>query len=250
MTNYYNCPPYFINGIHRITINVIGAGGNGSLIVTKLARLNKALNHLEHPGFFVRLIDHDIIEKDNVGRQLFTDNDIGRYKSECVMSKINLAFNLDWDCETRKFNTNDANSNILIGCVDNIDARQSILNSFYDKGTYNNYNDLYDRHLFIDCGNARNSGQVILSDFNKTLKNINDLVPNWTEQDTVELQGEGCSYADKLKEQDLFVNDFVSLYACEMIKDLIIDKRINYQGVFFDSKELFNQKIKIDAKRK
>ena len=82
-------PPYFINGQHRITISLIGAGGNGSLILTKLARLNEALIHLDHPGLYVYVTDFDIVEQHNIGRQLFTKGDVGSFKADCLISKIN-----------------------------------------------------------------------------------------------------------------------------------------------------------------
>lgn len=241
----HNTPPYFINGMHRITINIIGAGGTGSLIVTKLARLNKALNELEHPGFYVNLIDYDIIENNNIGRQMFTENNIGEFKADVVISNINRAFNLDWDTKLRPFvPETDCYSNIVISCVDNVSTRENILDSFYDdKKGYNN--DVSTKYYLIDCGNARDFGQVILSDYNKELKNINDIAPNWKKQDTEEEQGAGCSYLDSLSKQDLFVNDWVSLFAVNMIKELIFDKRINYQGVFFNSKECLTQKMKL-----
>ena len=41
----------------------------------RIARLSKALNHLGHPGLFVRSIDFDKVEPHNVGRQMFTDGE-------------------------------------------------------------------------------------------------------------------------------------------------------------------------------
>lgn len=241
----FKVDPYLVNGSHRITVNVIGAGGTGSLVVTKLARLHKAMNHLDHPGFYVKLIDPDVIEDFNVGRQLFTSNDVGCYKAENVITKINHAFGLDWDSYIKPYDAkNHSNVNIVICAVDNVKARRKIIKGFYEgSGQYH----LSRKFFLIDCGNTRDYGQVILSDNANKLKNIYDISPDWDKQDTEEQQGEGCSYAEKLKEQDLFVNDWVSLFAVNFIKELLFNKQISYQAVFFDSNELVTSKLKVDV---
>ena len=241
----FNIDPYFINGQHRITINIVGAGGTGSLLVTKLARLSQALNHLDHLGLFIKLIDFDKIEPHNVGRQMFTLNDVGHYKSDVLISKINHAFGLDWEMTVEPYNSDiDDKCNITIAAVDNVVTRQLMLKAFYRKhGSYTP--DIKKKYLFIDCGNARDYGQIILSDFNKKLKNIDSIIPNWDKQDTIEQQGQGCSYAESLLEQDLFINDWVSLYAITIIKDLLFKKQIDYQGFFFNTSDYLTQKIMI-----
>jgi len=233
-------PAYFINGQHRITISLIGAGGSGSLILTKLARLNEALIQLEHPGFYVYVVDFDIVEEHNVGRQMFTRGDIGAFKSDCLISKINHAFGYDWESKTEPFNHHDVASNIVISAVDNIGTRHEILDQFFK---CNDGHDVRQPYFIIDCGNARDYGQVILTDYKNKLKNIYDLIPDWIHQDTKEQQGEGCSYAERLEEQDLFINDWVSLYVITIIKDLLFKKQIDYQGFFFNTSNYETLKI-------
>lgn len=240
----FKTDPYFINGQHRITINIVGAGGTGSLLVTKLARLSQALNHLEHPGFFVKCIDFDIVEPHNVGRQLFTSNDVGCYKSDVLIEKINHAFGLDWERIIKPYDSHkDSEANITISCVDNINTRMEMLDAFYIKQE-NYIGDTHKKYLFLDCGNARDFGQVVLSDYGKKLKNMKDIFgEDIHKQDTVEIQGQGCSYQDRLNEQDLFINDWVSLYAITIIKDLLFKKEIDYQGFFFNTSDYLTQKI-------
>lgn len=240
----FQVDPYFVNGQHRITINVVGAGGTGSLLVTKLARLSMALNHLEHPGLFVKLIDFDKVEEFNVGRQMFTKNDIDDYKADIIISRINNAFGLDWMAKCDIYDEKDAEANIVISCVDNVVARKFILENFYtEQGFY--VNDLDKKYLHIDCGNGRNYGQVILSDYNKKLKNIIDVFGKLEQYDNEDNQGKGCSYNDVLNEQDLFINDWVSLYAVQILRDLFLNKIIDYQGFFFNTEEHLTQKLMI-----
>lgn len=237
-----NTDPYLINGQHRITVNVVGCGGTGSILITKLARLNEALIHLEHPGLYVTAIDYDTVEEHNVGRQMFTRNDIGHFKANVLISKINMAFGYDWDCLNRKFKHGDHRCNILISCVDNVTARKKMMESFFEKS---NSFDTTKRFYYVDCGNARNFGQVIITDKDRKLKSIEDIAPNWNKQNTKKLQGEGCNYLDRLNEQDLFINDWASMYAITIIKDLLFEKRLNYQGFFFNTNRYETGKLMI-----
>ena len=62
---------YLMSPQHPVTVNLIGAGGTGSQVLTCLARLDTALRGLGHPGLFVTLYDPDTVTEANIGRQLF-----------------------------------------------------------------------------------------------------------------------------------------------------------------------------------
>ena len=68
-----------INPTNPITVNLIGAGGTGSQVLTALARMNYALAELNHAGLSVRLWDDDVISEANLGRQLFAESELGLY---------------------------------------------------------------------------------------------------------------------------------------------------------------------------
>lgn len=243
--------PYFINGVHRITVSVIGAGGTGACLVTKLARLSAALNHLQHPGIYVKLIDYDIVEKTNVGRQLFTPHDVGQYKAENIIYKINHAFGYDWQSYNNacfELSQDELSSNITIIAVDNVDSRKELIKWF--KESQKHVRDINKKYYLIDCGNGRDFGQVILSDHKGTLKTILDFTDNLESHDTLEEQGQGCSYMEELQKQDLFINDYVSLYAITMIKELLFNKQIDYQGFFFNTVDYQTKKIMINGNAK
>ena len=44
---------FLLNPTNPITVNLIGAGGTGSQMLTTLARMNHALTELNHAGFSV-----------------------------------------------------------------------------------------------------------------------------------------------------------------------------------------------------
>ncbi len=235
--------PYLINGQHRITVLVVGAGGTGGKVLTKLIALHEALTRMDHPGLYVTMVDPDIVEDHNVGRQSnFSAADVGYYKADALISKVNAAFGYDWDCENVPYSNAHA-ANIVFSCVDNAEARAKILDAFFKR------QQMYDTRkgfYIFDCGNARDYGQVILTDQKHTLKHIGDIVPDWDKQDTVEQQGESCSYAESLRKQDLFINDWVALYAVNLFKELLFKKEIDYQGVFFNTADFDAVKIKIN----
>ena len=66
------------------------------------------------------------------------------------------------------------------------------------------------------------------------MPNLFERFGNIDDMETETLQGAGCSIADKLMEQDLFVNDSIALFASNLIWKLFKDKRIAHQGAFIN----------------
>ena len=88
---------YIINPRHPITVNLIGAGGTGSQMLQSLARIDYALYKLGHPGLNVRVFDNDIVTEANIGRQLFSPNDVGLNKADVLVTRINTFFGVNWE---------------------------------------------------------------------------------------------------------------------------------------------------------
>lgn len=176
---------YLLNPTNHISVNVIGAGGTGSQILTSLARMSHALAELNHAGLTVRLWDDDVVTEANLGRQLFAESELGLHKSMALINRINRFFGTDWKAETQKFERDSLNklpenvgASIYISCVDNVKTRfeiAEILNKMEHLGYYSNR-----PRYWMDFGNSQNTGQVILS----TIGNINQ--PNSEKYETVE----------------------------------------------------------------
>lgn len=49
---------YLLNPQHPVTVNLIGAGGTGSQVLTNLARLDVTLRALNHPGLLFNILQH------------------------------------------------------------------------------------------------------------------------------------------------------------------------------------------------
>ena len=228
-----------INPTNPITVNLIGAGGTGSQVLTALARMNHALTELNHAGLSVRLWDDDVIAEANLGRQLFAECELGLHKSVALINRINRFFGTNWKAEIQRFEKADLEklqsnmkSEIYISCVDSVKSRfdiAEILNELkIDKSYYRNQ-----CKYWMDFGNSQFTGQVLLS----TIGNIKQ--PNSEKYETVgnlpfiteefgellkisELEDDtpSCSLAEALEKQDLFINSTLAQMGSSLLWSL------------------------------
>lgn len=253
-----------INPTNPIIINLIGAGGTGSQVLTALARMNHAITELNHSGLSVRLWDDDVITDANLGRQLFAESELGFYKSVALINRINRFFGTNWKAETQKFQKDDLGklqsnmkSEIFISCVDSVKSRfdiAEILNELkIDKGYYRNQ-----CKYWIDFGNSQFSGQVLLS----TIGNIKQ--PNSEKYETVENlpfiteefgellksseaedDSPSCSLAEALEKQDLFINSTLAQMGSSLLWSLFRNGLIENRGFFLNLKNFHSQSLKL-----
>jgi PRTRC genetic system ThiF family protein len=120
----------WLNPYNPIVVNLIGAGGTGSQVLTALARMNHALNELNHPGLCVRLFDEDKVERANLGRQLFASAELKQYKAVALINRVNLFFGTNWKAVTARYDKAGlkeqpelAQAGLTISCVDTVQAR-------------------------------------------------------------------------------------------------------------------------------
>lgn len=118
---------YLLNPRHPATVFVIGAGGTGSQVITNLARMSMALQALGHPGLHVTVFDPDTVSQANIGRQLFSETELGLNKAVSLVTRINRFFGYAWTAEPQCFPTRnfsgESTANIIITCTDNIRSR-------------------------------------------------------------------------------------------------------------------------------
>lgn len=235
-------PNYFIEPPHPITIAVVGCGGTGSLVVPRLARLDYVLKELGMPGLYVTVYDGDIIEQNNVGRQNFNKNDIGEFKAANIVQKINMCYGLDWEAKNKYVDTIPG-ANIIISCVDNVSLR-TFFHSVFKEDFTNKNNDYNKNFYWLDCGNGKDFGQVVLATINTikqpkksiydcsgTLPSVVDIYGDLLQYDIEEKQGiEGCSMAESLAKQDVFINDEIAIQAVKIVQQLVRNYRISYHG--------------------
>lgn len=242
---------YLINPQHPVTVNLIGAGGTGSQVLTGLARLDVTLRALGHPGLFVTLYDPDIVTESNIGRQLFGYSDMGLNKAQCLITRINNFFGNDWKAVPDIFPAmlknacRDNMANITITCTDTIKSRLDLWNILkaVQIPDYRNYaTSLY----WMDFGNTQASGQVVLGTVPKkikqpasqlyetvgSLKVITRLVKyaRVKEEDS----GPSCSLAEALEKQDLFINSTLAQLGCNILWKMFRNGMIEHHGLYLN----------------
>ena len=189
-----------------VSVAVIGAGGSGSQMLTGLAQLHHAMLSLGHPGgLSLTVIDDDVVSPSNVGRQMFYPSDVGRFKAEVLVQRINMAMGTTWVSNIDRVSKNTGlRYDLVIGCVDTRKAREAIQVAGTDNSRY-----------WLDLGNRQHDGQTILGEFpnrnldkNRTrLPTVADLFPESCDPSQEgEDSGPSCSLAEALEKQSLFVN--------------------------------------------
>ncbi|MES2111903.1 MAG: PRTRC system ThiF family protein [Bacteroidota bacterium] len=253
---------HLINPPNPITVNLIGAGGTGSQMLTAVARINHALLNLNHPGLMVTVFDDDRVNEANLGRQLFAATEIGFYKSVVLVNRINRFFGTNWKAVTHRFSdgtddNNKARANLYVTCVDTAMARFNISEVLYplsNKARYDRERPLY----WMDMGNSRDTGQVILSTIGSIQQPESELykpvdrLPFITEMFLDQLEQAdrtddtpSCSLAEALTKQDLFINSAVANLGASLLWQLFREGMIFNRGIFINLKTFITQPLKV-----
>jgi PRTRC genetic system ThiF family protein len=246
-----------------LTINLIGAGGTGSQVLTALARMNQALMALDHPGLMVRLFDDDKVERSNLARQLFTTAELGLFKSVALINRINRFFGTNWKAETERYDKNTYKQNenawavITLSCVDTVNARFEIGDNL--KVVAKNLGNHRNKPLYwMDFGNSKDTGQVVLSTVSTVKQPTSqkfrtvDKLPYVTEEfKDLLIHSENndntpsCSLADALAKQDLFINSTLANLGASLLWQLFREGMIFNRGMFLNLKTFITQPIKV-----
>ena len=242
---------YLIDPQHPVTVNLIGAGGTGSQVLTCLARLDVTLRALGHPGLSVTLYDPDIVSGTNIGRQLFSDSDIGLNKAKCLITRVNNFFGNDWKAEPRPYPSvlkevkRDEIANITVTCTDNIKSRLDLWNVL-GKMPPASYTDNATPLYWMDFGNARTTGQVLIGNIRgKILQPVSNeylpiprmnVITEEVRYSTIKEKDSGpsCSLAEALQKQDLFINSILAQTGCDILWRMLREGRTFYRGAYLN----------------
>ncbi len=254
---------YLISPTNPISINVVGAGGTGSKVLIALMEMNHSLIELRHAGLQVRLWDDDIITSANLGRQRFAECETGLHKSVALINRANRFSGTNWKAETRKFEKDsfgqvpeESRATVTITCVDNVQARFGVAEILKEVSDRRNYRD--NPKYWLDFGNSRHTGQVLLSTIGKIKQ------PNSEKYDTVaslplvtEEFGEllkqseqedntpSCSLVEALEHQDLFINSSLTQMGCSLLWNLFRNGMTENRGFFHNLKDFRTHPIKV-----
>ena len=239
---------YLINPQHPVTVNLVGAGGTGSQVLTCLARLDVTLKALGHPGLFVKLYDADEVTEANIGRQLFGYSDFGLNKAVCLITRVNNFFGNNWKAIPQLFavSSNDCIANITITCTDNVKSRLDMW-KYLISVRADRYQTDYSTPLYwMDFGNAQTTGQVIIGTVQKKIpqpesriyKTVESLkvITQYVKYSTMKVNASGpsCSLAEALHKQDLFINSTLAQLGCNILWKMFRNGYIEHQGLYLN----------------
>jgi len=122
---------------------LVGCGGTGGFVADGLARLLPR-------NIDLILIDMDTVEEGNLNRQSFTAADVGLFKSEALAKRLAGKYQRPIQYSVLPVGAGELPKGIIVGCLDNGPARQAIADH------------LHDGQWWVDSGNGRNFGQVLL----------------------------------------------------------------------------------------
>ncbi|MGC1372855.1 MAG: PRTRC system ThiF family protein, partial [Candidatus Sulfotelmatobacter sp.] len=143
----------------RVTIVVVGCGGTGAALVSGLPYLHHALLAAGHPsGIRVCVIDGDRITETNCVRQPFTLSEVGLYKAQALVNRLNIFWGLDWSAIPTdvRCGRDVPDCDFLISCVDTRAARATLAKVTRLKTRK--------FHYWLDTGNNADSGQFIMGE--------------------------------------------------------------------------------------
>lgn len=227
-----------------VEVVLIGCGGNGSQMLTCLARLNHAIRALGHPGLRVVVFDPDYVSEANMGRQLFSAADIGQSKAVVLTHRVNTHFGLDWIARPKACTLNELAylrpGTILICCVDSARARRSIHDSVHAQ------TDVY----IMDLGNRAADGQVLFGHPPAPAKRAHSIhpadsvplpypyavLPELIDTSAPEDDTPSCGLAQALERQELFVNQSIVTPAAAILWEFFRHGRLTWHGAFINLK--------------
>lgn len=235
-----NVHHYLQTSAHALTITVIGCGGTGSVLLQHLARMNTALIAQGRKGIILTCVDDDVVTPANRGRQLFTLSDVGRPKAVVMIERINRFYGTNWMAIPDRFSVQLAGKdnfpgNIIISCVDNVKSRKEI-HSYVANCSLNKYHEHIQNLYWIDTGNRKDYGQVVLSSEKPKTTNVLDMFPNMEKEEAKD-NTPSCSLAEALERQDLFINSHVALITADLVWALTQQKTISWRGAFINLKK-------------
>ncbi len=154
-----------------LSLILAGCGGTGSWLAPTVVRVARLLSEKFNKSVRVVFIDPDVVEAKNCYRQNFAECEIGRNKAEALAARYGLAWGVEvlalpvpFPSDLDRLLETDQQTHyqlaVVIGCVDNAPARSAIHHYLTEHSGYGA------ARWWLDCGNERHSGQVLVGGFN------------------------------------------------------------------------------------
>lgn len=238
--------PVMIGEPDKVRVVLAGCGGTGSFLALHLARM--AYHARERHGVEMEMVfvDPDVVEAQNVGRQNFCPAEVGQAKAMALMRRYNAAFGLEIEALEEGFSAavEGVGFHLVVGCVDNAAARRDIRDMLVRR---------WGRWWWLDCGNHRHAGQVVIG--NKVLDgpDISPLgfcaglpLPSVVHPELLvggEIASDGemddgevlsCAELALADAQSLMVNQAVAGWAAQYVYLLLLARDLDVSATYFD----------------
>ena len=250
---------------------LVGAGGTGSFMAMNLARLAFELK-ISGKRVSITIVDPDCVEEGNIPRSNFCFAEIGANKAETLAHRIAKAWGIEvgfvkegfrpalLESKSDDWSAKYSDSNrlkILVGCVDNHQARNEMHDAvkIYNEKSYNTSTP---RLWWIDGGNGRDTGQVLIGN-RLNEKEICESArkspilsflpapslqhPELIQPESAKLQVQNqptekgritCAERIRLKEQSLNINSRVAVEMSEILAELLLTQKLKRFAAYFD----------------
>lgn len=249
----------------KVSFFVIGAGGTGSFAAHHIARLGFELKRTGKT-VEITIIDPDRVERGNIPRSNFCFAEEGAFKAQTLAERLAAAWGLeigysaeklDFEKHLSQVRRSYRNLTILVGCVDNFEARSMIHESLSELEGYTSTSQT-PGVWWVDGGNGRNSGQVLFGSDTKIKKGGNHyfsapsicrslpapsiLHPELLEPEKKVLGGResrenerlSCAERIRLGEQSLNINSRVAGEIGEMLSQFLLTNSLKRFAAYFD----------------
>lgn len=235
-----------LQGYKSYRIVVVGCGGTGSNLAPHLCQWAYSVQQKHKCKITIILVDQDVIEPDNIGRQFFVEKDLGDNKARVLSVRYATAWGVDVeyhpyyirDVETlvkllRPDNNQSRNHElpVLLGCVDNNVARQRMHDAFLALDTIG----------YTDTGNSEFNGQVVLGlkiEGETLLKPVADFWPDiLTATDDVQVGGT-CAVKVVKEPQNLLANLGAAYNLLCFLNNIVALKTVSAYMATYDSQTM------------
>lgn len=141
----------------KYSLFVIGAGGTGTYFLKEFSRFLSGNEEMKKQISSMVIFDGDEVERKNLARQCFIEDDIGRNKASVMAEVLNETFDLEYEAHGCYLNNIDQLSKqfgtvpIIISCVDNHGCRL-LLEKYFKK---------QESCVYFDSANEYDTGEVV-----------------------------------------------------------------------------------------
>lgn len=228
----------------RYHILVIGAGGTGTYFMKEFSRYLAGNGKAMKKVCSLAVIDGDLVEKKNLARQAFDQEDVGQKKAAVIASLLYSNFGMNWYAHGKyllrmeqigqvlkhasSFNNGYNAVPVIIGCVDNHACRLLCEQYFFSQ----------DDCIYFDSANEFSSGEVVYAARIRG-KNISptrsQIFPDIKKGDLRSVEEMSCAELNAAEPQHITVNMYAGLCLLSAVTRLL-ENDVLVRGVtFFDA---------------